>query len=136
MTEANVASAVWASLVVFTHDYRYAPDLATSVPTVDNGGVKAPGDGGDAMTVTWTLRPGLKWSDGEPLTCDDFKYAWEWVLDPDNVGVVTTGFTDITRLRVQVRHRDGLALREHLRGLHHPVRPARRCRGTTSRRSR
>ena len=96
VTEANVASAVWSTLVVFTNDYRYAPDLATSVPTLDNGGVKAPGDGGDAMTVTWTLRHGLKWSDGQPLTCDDFKYAYDWVLDKDNVGVVTTGFTDIS----------------------------------------
>jgi len=96
-TEANVASAAWATLVVFTNDYRYAPDLATSVPTLDNGGVKVPGDGGDKMTVTWTLRPNLKWSDGEPLTCDDFKYAWEWVRDPGNVGVVTAGFTDIDK---------------------------------------
>ena len=96
VTEANVGSAAFATLVVFTNDYRYGPDLAESVPTVDNGGVKAPGDGGDAMTVTWTLRDGLKWSDGEPLTCDDFKYAWEWVLDEENVGVVTTGFTDIS----------------------------------------
>jgi len=95
VTEANVASAAWASLVVLTHDYRYAPDLATSIPTVDNGGVKAPGDGGDAMTVTWTLRDGLKWSDGEALTCDDFKYAWEWVNDKDNVGVLKAGFEDI-----------------------------------------
>jgi len=94
-TEANVAAATWATLVVFTHDYKYAPDLATEVPTIDNGGVKVPGDGGDAMTVTWNLRPNLKWSDGEPLTCDDFKYAWEWVLDPTNVGVVTSGFSDI-----------------------------------------
>ena len=98
VTEANVASAAWATLVVFTNDYRYAPDLATSVPTTANGGVVAPGEGGDAMTVTWTLRDGLKWSDGEPLTCDDFEYAFEWVLDPDNVGVVTTGFTDISDL--------------------------------------
>jgi peptide/nickel transport system substrate-binding protein len=98
VTEANVASAAWATLVVFTHDYRYAPDLATEVPTLDNGGVKAPGDGGDAMTVTWTLRSGLKWSDGEALTCDDFKYASEWVLDPKNVGVLTTGFTDLSSL--------------------------------------
>jgi peptide/nickel transport system substrate-binding protein len=94
-TEANVGAATWATLVVFTNDYKYAPDLATDIPTVDNGGVVAPGEGGDAMTVTWTLRDGLKWSDGEPLTCDDFKYAWEWVLDPDNVGVVTSGYTDI-----------------------------------------
>jgi peptide/nickel transport system substrate-binding protein len=96
VTEANVASAAWATLVVFTQDYRYAPDLATTVPTITNGGVKAPGDGGDAMTVTWTLRDGLKWSDGQPLTCDDFKYAWEWVLDKDNVGVITAGFEDIS----------------------------------------
>jgi peptide/nickel transport system substrate-binding protein len=97
VTEANVASATWATLAVLTHDYRYAPDLAKEIPTTDNGGVKAPGDGGDAMTVTWTLRDGLKWSDGEPLTCDDFKYSAEWVLDPDNVGVVTAGWEDLKK---------------------------------------
>jgi peptide/nickel transport system substrate-binding protein len=94
-TEANVVSATIATLVVFTSDLKYAPDLATDVPTLDNGGVKVPGDSGDAMTIKWTLRSGLKWSDGEPLTCDDFKYAWEWVLDPGNTGVVTSGFEDI-----------------------------------------
>ncbi len=94
-TEANVGAATWATLVVFTDDLKYAPDLAADVPTLDNGGVKVPGDGGDAMTIKWTLRSGLKWSDGEPLTCDDFKYAWEWVLDPDNVGVVLSGYEDV-----------------------------------------
>ena len=96
VTEANVASAAWSTLFQYSHDYRYIADLATSIPTVDNGGVKAPGDGGDAMTVNWTLRSGLKWSDGEALTCDDFKYAYEWVLNKDNVGVITAGFEDIT----------------------------------------
>ena len=95
VTEANVASATWSTLFVFTYDYKYGPDLAADIPTIFNGGVKAPGDDGDAMTVTWTLRDGLKWSDGEELTCDDFKYAWEWVLDEENVGVVTTGFNEI-----------------------------------------
>jgi peptide/nickel transport system substrate-binding protein len=96
VTEANVASAAWATVVVLTDDYRYMADLATEVPTTENGGVVAPGTGGDAMTVTWTLKPGLLWSDAKPLTCDDFKYAWEWVLDPANVGVITTGWSDIT----------------------------------------
>jgi peptide/nickel transport system substrate-binding protein len=96
VTEANVASATWATLAVFTHDYKYGADLAADIPTLDNGGVKVPGDNGDAMTVTWKLRDGLKWSDGQPLTCDDFKYAWEWVMDPDNVGVVRSGFEDVT----------------------------------------
>jgi len=95
VTEANVASAAWSTLVVFSNDYKYIPDLAKDVPTTTNGGVKVPGDNGDAMTVTWTLRDGLKWSDGQPLTCDDFKYAAEWVLDKDNVGVITSGFEDL-----------------------------------------
>ncbi len=95
-SEANVISATFATLVVFTSDYKYKADLAKDIPTTANGGVKAPGINGDAMTVTWELRDGLKWSDGKPLTCDDFKYAWEWVLDKDNTGVVTAGFTDIT----------------------------------------
>ena len=89
VTEANVASAAWASLVVLTNDYKYAPDLAAEIPTTDNGGVKVPGSGTDAMTVTWKLRSGLKWSDGQPLTCDDFKFAHEWVLDKDNTGIGT-----------------------------------------------
>lgn len=91
VTEANVASAVWANLFTLSDDYRYVPDLATSIPTIDNGGVTL-GEGGDAMTVTWTLRDGLKWSDGEPLTCDAYLYAHEWVLDDENVGVLTTGY--------------------------------------------
>ncbi len=95
VTEANVASAAWATLIVASHDYKWLPDLAAEIPTTENGGVVL-GEGGDAMTITWKLRDGLKWSDGAPLTCDDFKYAWEWVLDPDNVGVITQGYEDIT----------------------------------------
>jgi peptide/nickel transport system substrate-binding protein len=58
-----------------------------------------PGDGGDAMTVTWKLRDGLKWSDGEALTCDDYKYTFEWVMDPDNTGLFagTSGYEDIKK---------------------------------------
>jgi peptide/nickel transport system substrate-binding protein len=98
VTEANVASLVWHSLLTITSDFRYRPQLAAEpIPTTENGGVKVPGDAGDAMTVTWKLRDGLKWSDGEPLTCDDFKYAWEWVNDKDNTGVVTAGWEDISK---------------------------------------
>ena len=42
VTEANVASAAWATLVVFTHDYRYGADLATTVPTVETVASRPP----------------------------------------------------------------------------------------------
>ena len=34
------------------------------------------------MTYTYTLREGLKWSDGEPLTAKDFEFAWKRAADP------------------------------------------------------
>jgi peptide/nickel transport system substrate-binding protein len=63
-----------------TTDGKYVPTLATEVPDVANGGVVVKGD---KMDVTWKLKPGIKWSDGDPLTSADIKYTWElWLKDP------------------------------------------------------
>jgi peptide/nickel transport system substrate-binding protein len=94
-SDRAVAAAAWSSLVTLGPDGRYLPGLAASVPTTTNGAVAVPGVGGDAMTVTWQLRDGLAWSDGEPLTCDDVRYTWQWVLDPGNIGVDPSGFEDL-----------------------------------------
>lgn len=77
--DVDVRAATWSGLVKFTRPATYAPDLARVLPTVQNGLVAVPGVGGDAMTVTWCLRDGLRWSDGAPLTCDDFIYAHLWL---------------------------------------------------------
>jgi peptide/nickel transport system substrate-binding protein len=99
VTEANVLAATQGALVAVTNDFKYAPDQATEIPTLANGGVKVPGDGGDAMTVTWKLRPDLKWSDGKPLTCDDYKYTQDWIMDKGNTGLFAgrSGYEDITK---------------------------------------
>ena len=36
----------------------------------------------DGLTWTFKLREGLKWSDGSPLTAEDFVYTWKRVVDP------------------------------------------------------
>lgn len=36
----------------------------------------------DGKVYTFTIRPGVKWSDGKPVTAHDFEYAWKRVLDP------------------------------------------------------
>ncbi|WP_448599449.1 peptide ABC transporter substrate-binding protein [Thermoleptolyngbya sp.] len=53
------------------------PVLAAEVPTLDNGGVAA-----DGRSVTWKLRPGLKWSDGEPFSAADVVFTHQFVTDP------------------------------------------------------
>ena len=95
VTEANVSTMVWHTLLTISSNFKYIPQLAAEpIPTTANGGVTL-GVGGDAMTVTWKIRDGLKWSDGKPLTCDDFKFAWEWVLAEGNTAI-KAGFEDIT----------------------------------------
>src|SRR6201996_167647 len=37
----------------------------------------------DGLTYTFHLRPGIKWSNGEPITSADFLNSWERTLNPD-----------------------------------------------------
>ena len=37
----------------------------------------------DGLTYTFTLRDGIKWSNGDPVTSEDYKFAWLNVLNPD-----------------------------------------------------
>jgi peptide/nickel transport system substrate-binding protein len=81
-------------LVNTTHDLKYVPDLAAEVPLLSNGGVTVIGDG---MDVNWKLKTGMKWSDGEPITCADLEATWKWNMDPTNTGLAAgvTGWEDI-----------------------------------------
>ncbi|MGY0693364.1 peptide ABC transporter substrate-binding protein [Virgibacillus sp. FSP13] len=38
----------------------------------------------DKTTYTFTIRDDAKWSNGDPVTAQDFEYAWKWVLDPES----------------------------------------------------
>ncbi|MCR5501407.1 MAG: peptide ABC transporter substrate-binding protein [Lachnospiraceae bacterium] len=52
------------------------PDAATDLPEgVENG------DG--TVTYTYTLRDGLTWSDGQPVTANDFVFAWNRAASDD-----------------------------------------------------
>jgi peptide/nickel transport system substrate-binding protein len=55
------------------------PDLAAEVPTEANGGVS---DGGKTITVK--LNPNAKWSDGTPLTAEDFVFTYEMIINEKN----------------------------------------------------
>ena len=42
----------------------------------------------DATAITIHLRKGLKWSDGHPLTAEDFMYYWEYELNNEDLSPV------------------------------------------------
>jgi peptide/nickel transport system substrate-binding protein len=62
--------------------------LAAEVPTLQNGGVSA-----DLTTVTWKLKPNVKWSDGTEFTAADVVFTWKYVSDPATAAT-TSGVFD------------------------------------------
>src|SRR5215218_4137389 len=52
------------------------PDLAEGVDISEDG-----------LNYTFTLRDGIKWSNGDPVTSQDFKYAWLRALDPKTASI-------------------------------------------------
>ncbi len=70
---------VQESLMVRLADGVLAPQLVTQVPSVANGDLAE-----DLTSVTFRLKEGVLWSDGEPLTANDVAFTIDWALDEAN----------------------------------------------------
>jgi len=100
----NLSRTVYRSLVAFpiSTDPKTSttpvPDLATTTGTpTDN-----------AKTWKFTLKPNIKWQDGSPITCEDFKYGASRVFATD---VITGGPNYIlTYLNVPTDPKTGLPI--------------------------
>ena len=68
------------------------PELVTELPTVANGGVTVNDDG--TMTVNYQIRDEAIWSDGTPISGDDFQFTLDIILDPD-LPIDRTTYEDI-----------------------------------------
>ena len=55
------------------------PKLLTEMPTMENGGLSE-----DGRVITLKLRDDPVWSDGTPLTAEDFVFTWEMNVNPAN----------------------------------------------------
>jgi peptide/nickel transport system substrate-binding protein len=76
-------SMFWGGyLFNWTDDNKFIGELATQVPTPENGGISK-----DGLAVTYHLRKGVHWQDGPLFTADDVIYTWQQVMNPaNNVG--------------------------------------------------
>lgn len=46
----------------------------------------------DGKTYTFTIRDGVEWSNGDPLTANDFEFAWKRVLNPETAAYNPSSF--------------------------------------------
>ncbi|MCA9575882.1 MAG: hypothetical protein KC668_10630 [Myxococcales bacterium] len=76
-----------AGLTTQTPEGELVGQLAVEAPGVTNDLMNFRADG--TLVITWTLRADLRWSDGEPLTSDDFRFALEVSPDPNVLAIET-----------------------------------------------
>lgn len=62
------------------HDLEFEPAMAESWEVAD-----------DELSVTFTLRENLRWSDGEPITAEDFVFSADIITHPDVESNETAG---------------------------------------------
>lgn len=88
----NTIIHAFEGLLKMDKDTNVIPGLAESYEVSEDG-----------LVYTFKLREGLKWSDGTPLTANDFVYSWKRLVNPDTaapyafdtLGVVA-GFEEAT----------------------------------------
>ena len=88
--DQDAARLFYEPLAAWRADGQLVAILAAEVPTRENGGLSA-----DGKTVTWKLKPGVKWHDGKPLTADDLVFNWEYAADPATAAVTTGSYKDV-----------------------------------------
>ncbi len=74
LAEGRIAAALFEGLT------RLDPKTLAVLPGVAESWNVAE----DGLTWTFQLRPGVVWSDGTPLTAEDFRWSWLRLLAPDS----------------------------------------------------
>lgn len=85
--ESLVMSLLFPGLVRMNAAGNFEPDLAESYRIEDGG-----------MTYRFTLRAGLRWQDGSPLTASDFLFTYQTYLDPRTRTAYLLGWDRIDRV--------------------------------------
>ncbi|WP_457603016.1 peptide-binding protein [Nitratifractor sp.] len=84
----EIAAWIFNGLLKFDRNGSIAPDLAESWRFEDN------------RTLRFTLRPNVRWQDGEPFTAEDVKFTYDWLMSDKVVTPYKSDFKYIDRVEV------------------------------------
>src|SRR5262245_22385607 len=95
----NAGGLILEPLAYTGPDGKPVAALAAEIPTLDNGGISK-----DSMSITWKLRPDVKWSDGTPFTADDVVFTWKYIANPDVASSDTQTVDGVTNVEAVDPH--------------------------------
>ena len=67
-----IASKIFNSLIRYDENLNFTSDIAESWKVSNN-----------QKTITFKIKKGLEWSDGEPLTSADVYFTWKLITNPN-----------------------------------------------------
>ncbi|MBK8793959.1 MAG: hypothetical protein IPN59_12675 [Holophaga sp.] len=75
----DVINALSTPLTQLDDTGLWRTELLTAIPSFENGlaAIRQ-----ESLVVTYTLKPGLSWSDGAPLTSADIAFTWRKLTQP------------------------------------------------------
>ncbi|MCA9980359.1 MAG: hypothetical protein KDD89_05990, partial [Anaerolineales bacterium] len=77
---SGITNEIWnTSAWVFDENNNPIPQLVAEIPSLENGGISE-----DGTVITLSLRDDIVWSDGTPITAEDFVFTYEMFIDPAN----------------------------------------------------
>ncbi|WP_270933137.1 peptide ABC transporter substrate-binding protein [Falsiroseomonas oryzae] len=94
-TNQDASRVFYEPLAGWAQDGTLVPILAAEIPSTDNGGLSA-----DGRTVTWKLKRGAKWHDGQDFSADDVVFNWEYGRNPAVAAVTSGSYRDVNVTKV------------------------------------
>jgi peptide/nickel transport system substrate-binding protein len=82
-------SAVLRGAYMITNKLQYIPDLISTAKLTNN-----------PFTITYNIKRNAKWSDGKPVSGQDFVFSWQKIVDPKSEVAGRDGYDQITRFKI------------------------------------
>jgi peptide/nickel transport system substrate-binding protein len=94
-TNQDASRVFYEPLAGWAADGTLHPILAAEIPSVENGGLTA-----DGRSVTWKLKRGVKWHDGQDFSADDVIFNWEYARNPAVASTSSGSYRDVNVTKV------------------------------------
>jgi len=94
-TNQEASRVFYESLAGWAQDGTLVPILAAEIPSIENRGLAE-----DGRSVTWKLKRGVKWHDGQEFSADDVVFNWEYSKDPATAAVSIGSYRDVNVVKV------------------------------------
>src|SRR5258708_1426205 len=97
-----VSQSIWENLVEFDIDGVLKPQLAKQLPEIS----------ADKLVYSFELRDDVAFQNGQPLTSEDVKYSFEYMLDPAHKASRRPIFDRLSHVETDGPHRLKVVLQE------------------------